>query len=115
MTYNEKESYQILELCHHRIYAVGLGHVLKFFQGDVRLLVWWSFVVHFSENTAFTKWTLLFPVGGITLNQGCDCAANWLILANSDPNFVISEISVNQVRKCLPARGLGYLCCYGSL
>ncbi len=27
--------------------------------------------------------------------QGCDCAANWLILANSDPNFVISEISVN--------------------
>ena len=35
--------------------------------------------------------------------QGCDCAANWLILANSDPNFVISEISVNQVRKCFPA------------
>ena len=27
--------------------------------------------------------------------QGCDCAANWLILAIFDPNFVISEISVN--------------------
>ncbi len=40
-------------------------------------------------------------------SQGCDCAANWLILANSDPNFVISEISVNQVRKCFPAWGLG--------
>ncbi len=26
-------------------------------------------------------------------------AANWLILANFDPNFVIPEISVNQVRK----------------
>ncbi len=33
--------------------------------------------------------------------QGCDCAANWLIVANSDPSFVISEISVNQVRKCV--------------
>ena len=38
--------------------------------------------------------------------QGCDCAANWLILANSDPNFVISEISVNQVRKCFCAWGV---------
>ncbi len=28
-------------------------------------------------------------------------AANWLILANFDPNFVIPEISVNQVRKYL--------------
>ncbi len=40
-------------------------------------------------------------------NQGCDCAANWLILANYDPNFVISEISVNQVRKCFHAWGMG--------
>ncbi len=39
--------------------------------------------------------------------QGCDCAANWLILANSDQNFVISEISVNQVRKCFPAWVVG--------
>ncbi len=35
--------------------------------------------------------------------QGCDCATNWLILANSDSNFVISEIRVIQVRKCFPA------------
>ncbi len=41
------------------------------------------------------------------LPQGCDCAANWLILTNSDPNFVISEISVNQVRKCFRAWGVG--------
>ncbi len=41
-----------------------------------------------------------------TFNQGCDCAANWLILANFDPNFFISEISVNQVRKCFPAWGV---------
>ncbi len=40
-------------------------------------------------------------------SQGCDCAANWLILANSDPNFVISEISVNQVRKWFHAWGVG--------
>ncbi len=33
--------------------------------------------------------------------QGSFYAANWLILANFDPNFVISEISVNQVRKDL--------------
>ncbi len=39
--------------------------------------------------------------------QGCDCAANWLILANSGPIFVISEISVNQVRKCFPVWGVG--------
>ncbi len=39
--------------------------------------------------------------------QGCDCAANWLILANSDKNFVISEISPNQVRKCSPPWGVG--------
>ncbi len=31
-------------------------------------------------------------------------------LANSDPNFVISEISVNQVRKCFPAWGMGVRC-----
>ncbi len=35
--------------------------------------------------------------------QGCDCAANWLILANSNPNFGIFEIGVNQVRKCFLA------------
>ncbi len=34
-------------------------------------------------------------------SQGSFCAANWLILANFDPNFVIPEISVNQVRKDL--------------
>ena len=34
-------------------------------------------------------------------NQGSFYAANWLILANFDPNFVIPEISVNQVRKYL--------------
>ncbi len=33
--------------------------------------------------------------------QGSFYAANWLILANFDPNFVIPEISVNQVRKDL--------------
>ncbi len=44
---------------------------------------------------------------GNTSRQGCDCAANWLILANSDPKSVISEISVNQVRKWFPAWGVG--------
>ncbi len=39
--------------------------------------------------------------------QGCDCAANWLILANSYPNSVISEISAIQVRKCFPVMGVG--------
>ncbi len=32
---------------------------------------------------------------------------SWLILANSNPNFVISEVSVNQVRKCFHAWGVG--------
>ncbi len=38
--------------------------------------------------------------------QGCDFAANWLILASSDPNFVMSEISVNQMRKLSSALGV---------
>ncbi len=29
------------------------------------------------------------------------------ILANSDSNFVVTEISVNQVRKCFPVMGVG--------
>ncbi len=33
--------------------------------------------------------------------QGSFYAANWLIFANFDPNFVIPEISVIQVRKDL--------------
>ena len=33
-------------------------------------------------------------------------------VANSDPNFVISEISVNQLRKCFPTWGL---CCSGPV
>ncbi len=33
--------------------------------------------------------------------QGSFYAANWLILANFGPNFVIPEISVNTVRKDL--------------
>ena len=33
--------------------------------------------------------------------QGSFYPANWLILADFDPNFVIREISVNQVRKYL--------------
>ncbi len=33
--------------------------------------------------------------------KGSFYAANWLILANFDPNFVIPEISANQVRKDL--------------
>ncbi len=65
------------------------------------------------------KWRLLSSFGTFcqptvgchlsepNIQQGCDCAANWLLLANSDPNFVISEISVNQVRKCFPAWGVG--------
>ncbi len=36
----------------------------------------------------------------VTLSQGWFYAANWLILANFDQNFVIPWISVNQVRKC---------------
>ncbi len=36
------------------------------------------------------------------LKHGTFCAANWLILANFDPNFVTPEISVNQVKKCWP-------------
>ena len=40
---------------------------------------------------------------GAYKKQGCDCAANWLILANSDPIFVICEISANPVRKCFSA------------
>ncbi len=39
-------------------------------------------------------------------NKGFDCAANWLILANPYPKSVISEISVNQVRKCFPVMGV---------
>ncbi len=35
------------------------------------------------------------------VKQGSFYAANWLILANFDPNFVIPETSVNQVRKDL--------------
>ena len=46
--------------------------------------------------------------------QGCDCAANWLILANSSPNFVIFEISVNQVRKCFQPWGGGDLYYLGT-
>ena len=48
------------------------------------------------------------------LEQGCDCAANQLMQANSDPNFIISEISVNQVRKCFPAWWVGGLCYSGT-
>ena len=55
---------------------------------------------HGIEPTVFIIWVSL-------CDQGCDCAANWLILANSDPNFVITEISVNQVTKCFPAWGVG--------
>ncbi len=33
--------------------------------------------------------------------SGSFYAANWLILSNFDPNFVIPEISVNQMRKDL--------------
>ncbi len=51
----------------------------------------------------------------LVLKQGCDCAANWLILANSDPNFVISEIRVNQVGKCFPAWGWGSLLLWNSI
>ncbi len=43
----------------------------------------------------------LLPGGGAWEFQGSFYAANWLILANFDPNFVIPEISVNQVRKYL--------------
>ncbi len=39
--------------------------------------------------------------------QGCDCTANWLILANSDPSFVISEISVCKLsEKMFPCMGI---------
>ena len=41
--------------------------------------------------------------------QGSFYAANWLILANSDPKFVIPEISVNLVRKDLTIGGSGRL------
>ncbi len=51
------------------------------------------------------SWTKFYTVCCIL--QGCDCAANWLILSNSYLNFVIPEISVNQVRKCYPAWGVG--------
>ncbi len=43
--------------------------------------------------------------------QGSFYAANWLILANFDPNFVIPEINVNQVRKDLACM-LGVLACF---
>ncbi len=41
------------------------------------------------------------------MHQGWFNAANWQILANSDPNFVIPEISVNQVKKMLAYVGGG--------
>ena len=41
------------------------------------------------------------------LIHGTFCAANWLILANFDPNFVTLEISGNKVRKCWPGYGGG--------
>ncbi len=50
---------------------------------------------------------LVFNLG--YLIHGTFCAANWLILANFDQNFVTPEISVNQVRKCWPAYGWGVL------
>ncbi len=58
----------------------------------------------FSNYRNFLNCILLYYA---QMLQGCDCAANWLILAKSDPNFVISEISVHQVRKCFPAWGVG--------
>ena len=36
--------------------------------------------------------------------QGCDCAANWLILVDFDTNVLLFEIGVNQVM-------CGHLCC----
>ncbi len=36
-------------------------------------------------------------------------------VANFDPNFIISEISVNQVKKCFPGWGLGSLLLWNIL
>ncbi len=47
--------------------------------------------------------------------QGCDCAAKWLILANSVPKLVISQISLNQMRKYFPAWGWGSLLLWNGL
>ncbi len=41
--------------------------------------------------------------------HGTFCTANWLILANFDPNFVTPTISVNQVSTCWPMYGVGVL------
>ena len=40
--------------------------------------------------------------------QQCDYATNWSLLADSVPNFVISEISVNQ-DEIFPCMGVGFL------
>ena len=46
------------------------------------------------------KQTMHFT-GIILRSQLAKIYANWLILASFDPNFIISEISVNQMRKYL--------------
>ena len=45
----------------------------------------------------------------LTNNQGCDRTANCLILAipDTDTDFVICKIIVNQVGKCFPAWAFG--------
>ena len=55
------------------------------------------------EGQNHTCWNVAENISMVSSEgwQGSFYAANWLILANFDPNFVIPETSVNQVRKDL--------------
>ncbi len=46
--------------------------------------------------------------------QGCDCAANRLILANSDPNVCHLWDQCKPSEKMFPLSGVGGLCCSGT-
>ncbi len=69
-----------------------------------------------NQNPGIDPKYLSIPI--IAVVQGSFYAANWLILANFDPNFVIPEISVKQVRKHLACMlggfGQAFLDCLSS-
>ncbi len=53
------------------------------------------------RNNSDLRWAPLTYLSLSDYFQGSFYAANWLILAKFDPNFVIPETSVNQVRNDL--------------
>ncbi len=91
----------------YRCLASGHNRLQNTVEGVVSYILSVLSVHVLSENSLEISFSCMEkPSKSSFIQQGCDCAANWLILANSDPNFVITEISVNQVRKCFPALGV---------